>query len=106
MCGVTSISPTSGKSGSLFVADSGCVPDSEAASVAVPKLEGSPDGDRAAEAEVRLLSWGNAGVGDAAAAFAGGSEAVGAAEADGKQPAEAEAEAKVKAVVGAAVEAV
>ncbi len=76
------------------MADSEFIPGSEAASVAVPKREGSPDGDRAAEAEVQSLSWGDAGVGDGAAAFAGGFEAVGAAEAE------------VEAVVGAAVEAV
>ncbi len=88
------------------MADSGFVSDSEAASAAVPKSEGSHDGDLAAEAEARFASPGDAGDDDAAAAFAGGSEAVGEAEADGKPQADAEAKAEAEAKVGAAVEAV
>lgn len=50
-------------------------------------------GIAAAEAEARFFPPGDE-VDDGAAAFAGGFEAVVAAEADGKQPAEAEAEAE------------
>lgn len=86
------------------MADSEVVPECEAASPAVPKREHSRDGGAAAEAEPPFFPLGDAEVGNAAAALAGGCEAVRAAEADGKPPAEAEAEAE--GVVGVAVEAV
>jgi hypothetical protein len=87
------MSLTSGKS---FEQDSDGVSDPESTPMA-----GALEGDSVAEAAVRFCFSG--GVGDGAAAFAGGLEAVGAAEAEAEAEteAEAEAEAEVKALLAA-----
>lgn len=98
------MSPTSGKSFELV---SGGASDSES-----KPMGGVREGDSVAEAAVRFCFPGDIGVGDGAAAFAGGSEAVDEAEtevdveAEAETEAEAEAEAEVEAEVEALLAAV
>ena len=88
------MSPTSGKS---FELDSGGASDSEST-----PMGGTLGGDTVAEAAVRLCFLGDVGVDNGAAAFEGGYEAMGAAEADAEADAETEAEAEVAAMLEAA----
>ena len=68
-------------------------------------MAGALEGDSVAEAAVRFCFPGDIGVGDGAAAFAGGSEAVDEAEAEVDVEAEAEAETEAEAEAEAEVEA-